>query len=107
MSYVVTVPEALQKAAATVRALRDRAILANSESVSPEITAVVAPALDADSKRTAAYLVRKGQQYRQTIVAAAVILEEFAAALDAGAAQYSATEVDNVTALMRFNESSQ
>ncbi|AKN16037.1 PE family protein [Mycobacterium haemophilum DSM 44634] len=107
MSYVVTVPEALQKAAATVRQLRERAISANAESAAPEITAVVAPALDADSKRVAAYLVRKGQQYRQTIAAAAVILEEFAAALDAGAAQYSAAEVDNVTALMRLNESSQ
>ncbi|WP_419724177.1 PE domain-containing protein, partial [Mycobacterium haemophilum] len=49
MSYVVIVPEALQKAAATVRALRERAISASSESASPEITAVVAPALDADS----------------------------------------------------------
>ncbi|KLO25630.1 PE family protein [Mycobacterium haemophilum] len=99
MSYVVTVPEALQKAAATVRALRERAISANSESASPEITAVVAPALDADSRRVAAHLVQKGQQYRQTIAAAAVILEEFAAALDAGAAKYSAAEADNITAL--------
>ncbi|KLO25634.1 PE family protein [Mycobacterium haemophilum] len=107
MSYVVTVPEALQKAAATVRALRDRAILANSESASPEITAVVAPALDADSQRVAAYLVQKGQQYRQTIVAAAEILEEFALALDAGAAKYATTEANNITALMQLNESSQ
>ncbi|WP_269430441.1 PE family protein [Mycobacterium haemophilum] len=70
------------------------------------MTAVVAPALDADSKRAAACLVRYAQQYEQTIAAAAEILEEFALALDAGVAKYSAAEADNITAL-QLNESSQ
>lgn len=99
MSYMATVPEALQRAAAKVRQFRERAADASAESASPEITAVVAPALDVDSQRAAAYLVRYGQQYRQTIAAAAVILEEFALALDAGAAKYAAAEADNITAL--------
>ncbi|KLO25639.1 PE family protein [Mycobacterium haemophilum] len=99
MSYVVTAPEALRRAAAKVRQLRQRAVDVNAESETPAITAVVAPALDDDSERVATYLVRYGKQYRQTIAAAAAILEEFAVALDAGAAKYSAAEVDNITAL--------
>ncbi|AKN16033.1 PE family protein [Mycobacterium haemophilum DSM 44634] len=107
MGFLVTVPEALQRAAAKVRDIRERAVEVNAESESPEITAVVAPGLDADSARAAAYLVRYAQQYRQTIAAATVILEEFAAALLVGAAKYADAETDNVTALMRLNESSQ
>ncbi|MFW3115522.1 PE family protein [Mycobacterium haemophilum DSM 44634] len=60
---------------------------------------MVAPGLDADSKRAAAHLVRYTQQYRQTIAAAAVILEEFALALDSGPDKYATAEADNITAL--------
>ncbi|KLO26776.1 hypothetical protein ABH36_18545 [Mycobacterium haemophilum] len=44
---------------------------------------------------------RLGQrvEYRQTIAAAAVILEEFALALDAGPDKYATAEADNITAL--------
>ncbi|WP_454561787.1 PE family protein [Mycobacterium haemophilum] len=100
MSYVLfTVPQALELAAARVRRFSERVVSATAEPETQAITAVVAPGLDADSKRAAAYLVRYAQQYRQTITAAAATLDEFALALDAGANKYATAEADNITAL--------
>ncbi|WP_231584683.1 PE domain-containing protein [Mycobacterium haemophilum] len=83
-----------------MRQLRERAVDVTAESGAPAIAAVVAPALDADSKRAATYLVRYAQQYQQTIAAAAIILEEFTLALDAGANRYATAKADNnITAL--------
>ncbi|WP_454561784.1 PE family protein [Mycobacterium haemophilum] len=99
MSYVVTCLEVLRDAAEQARHLAEEVVDVNDPSKSPEITAVVAPGLDEDSEMFAASLREFGQQYRQAIAAATVILEEFALALDAGAAKYATAEDDNITAL--------
>lgn len=65
----------------------------------PVLTKVPAPAIDWDSKRAAAYLARYAQQCRRRIAQAAVILAEFADALDAGAARYAGAEADNAKTL--------
>ncbi|KLO30719.1 PE family protein [Mycobacterium haemophilum] len=94
MSFLITAPEALTAAATETRKIRAEAAAVDA-AAAPTITAVVAPAPDPDSQRAAEHLVRHALQYSETIAAAAAILEEFALALDAGAAQYAATEADN------------
>ena len=69
------------------------------EWLAPTITGVMAPAPDPDSQKAAAQLIRHAQQYLPRFAEAAVMLEEFALALDAGAAQHAAAEADNVRAL--------
>ena len=98
MSFLITAPEALNEAAAEVRNMSAQTVGAHA-AADPVLTAVVAPAPDPDSQRVAAHLVQYAQQYSETIAEAAVMLDEFALALDAGAAQYATTEADNVKAL--------
>ncbi|OSC41664.1 PE family protein [Mycobacterium decipiens] len=95
MSFLITNPEALTLAATSVRGIRDRAIQSDAEAA-PATTAVRPPAADLVSARAATFLVDYARKYRQTIAAAAVVLEEFALALTTGAGKYATTEADNI-----------
>ncbi|KLO30722.1 PE family protein [Mycobacterium haemophilum] len=94
MSFLTTAPPVLTEAAAYVRKICDEAATVDA-GAAPTITAVVAPAPDPDSQQAAAHLVRYAQEFRETIAEAAVILAEFASALDAAAAQYATAEANN------------
>lgn len=97
MSFVITNPEALTVAATEVRRIRirDRAIQSDAQ-VAPMTTAVRPPAADLVSEKAATFLVEYARKYRQTIAAAAVVLEEFAHALTTGADKYATAEADNI-----------
>lgn len=95
MSFVITNPEALTVAATEVRRIRDRAIQSDVQ-VAPMTTAVRPPAADLVSEKAATFLVEYARKYRQTIAAAAVVLEEFAHALTTGADKYATAEADNI-----------
>lgn len=53
-------------------------------------------AADLVSEKAATFLVEYARKYRQTIAAAAVVLEEFAHALTTGADKYATAEADNI-----------
>lgn len=93
--FVITNPEALTVAATEVRRIRDRAIQSDAQ-VAPMTTAVRPPAADLVSEKAATFLVEYARKYRQTIAAAAVVLEEFAHALTTGADKYATAEADNI-----------
>lgn len=95
MSFVITNPEALTVAATEVRRIRDRAIQSDAQ-VALMTTAVRPPAADLVSEKAATFLVEYARKYRQTIAAAAVVLEEFAHALTTGADKYATAEADNI-----------
>lgn len=92
---LITNPEALTVAATEVRRIRDRAIQSDAQ-VAPMTTAVRPPAADLVSEKAATFLVEYARKYRQTIAAAAVVLEEFAHALTTGADKYATAEADNI-----------
>ena len=96
--FLITDPEALEKAAAEVRKMSAEAAAAHA-AADPVLTAVVAPAPDPDSERMAAHLVQHAQQFSEVFAEATEIFEKFALALDSGAGKYASTEEDNVEAL--------
>lgn len=94
MSFLVTTPAVLRRAAEGVEAVRDRTVEINRVGV-PVLAAVVAPAGDVVSQKAANYLKSHAKEYEKTIARAVAVLGRFSGALSASAEAYSTTEVDN------------
>ncbi|KLO28222.1 PE family protein [Mycobacterium haemophilum] len=97
MSFVTTVPEAMEEAAVLVEYVHAH-MVNSSAAAAPGTTAVVPPANDAVSKKVAAHLARHAANYQEISAESALSLDRYWAALSDGAAAYSAAEAENTRA---------
>ncbi|MBY0442319.1 MAG: PE family protein [Mycobacteriaceae bacterium] len=97
MSFVLTQPEALSAAAATLQGVGSAMSAQNAAAAAPT-TGVVPAAADEVSALTAAQFAVHAQMYQEVSAQAAAIHEMFCTTLAASAGSYAATEAANAAA---------